>query len=156
MRLKAWCCRRAYRFTNTQPDPTAFKSFLNWDYLCEDSSGQASAVQADTSSPYDFSESKRCHTYFMHIKSKIACSIVGPRFMDHLVSCLPVNCFALRARKVNKQRERPVKCTSHGETLTLAFLAVPGIQQICLPSNPESSRLLSANDKWEWSIWDRC
>lgn len=155
MRLKALCCRRAYRFANTQPDPTAFKSFLNWDYLHEDSSGQASAVQADTSSPCDFSESRRCCTYFMHIKSKIAYSIVSTRFMDHLVSCLPENCLALRARKVNKRRERPVKPTSPGEfqasgaeTLTLAFLAVPGIPQKCQPSNLESSGLLSTNDKW--------
>lgn len=58
--------------------------------------------------------------------------------MDHLVSCLPENCLALRGGKVNKRRERPVKRISPGEfwasgaeTLTLAFLAVPGIQQIC-------------------------
>lgn len=121
----------------------------------EDSSGQASPVQADTSSPCDFSDSKRFCTYFIHIKSKIACSIVGTRFMDHLVSCLPEKCLALKARKVNKCRERLIKPTSPrnfqasgAETLTLGFLAVvPRIPQIGQTSNPESSELLFTNDK---------
>lgn len=75
--------------------------------------------------------------------------------MDHLVSCLPEKCLALKARKVNKCRERLIKPTSPrdfqasgAETLTLGFLAVvPRIPQIGQTSKPESSELLFTNDK---------
>lgn len=120
-----------------------------WDRLLQ--------VQADTRSPLGFSESKRFCTYFMHVKSKIACSIFGTRFIDHLVSCLPEKCLALRARNVSKCTKRVIKPTSPGDfqtsegadTLILGFLAVvPRILQIGQASNVESSELLVTNNKW--------